>query len=84
MILSNTPIHLRQCGVVRLEITAIVMLMAAFSIVMVTNLPPQRLVDVVPAGDSSQVLPTATFGIAAAPRDTVFLMPAVDRGAGTP
>jgi len=82
MILSNTHIHLRRFSVLRLEITAIVMLVAAFSIVMATNLPPQSLSGVAQASDSPLALP-AVNGAAAA-RDTLFLMPAVEREPRTP
>lgn len=57
MILPKTEINLRQHGMLRIEITAIVMLLAALAIILVEDLLLEHQADVIPAGVAAQALP---------------------------
>ena len=61
MTLPKTNIHLRQHGWLRIEITAIVMLLTALAIVLVENLLPEHQADIVPAVVAAQALPATTI-----------------------
>jgi len=66
----NTIGTLHQTGVLRIEIAAIVMLLTALAIVLVTNIPPAHLSGVAQAGEPLEVVPAGATvtGIAIAPR----------------
>lgn len=67
----STKITLHQAGALRIEIAAIVMLLTALVIVLVTNAPSAHQSDIAQAGEAVQVLPgvnNAGVGISVTPR----------------
>jgi len=62
MTLPKTDINFRQQGVLRIEIAAIVMLLLALAIVLVTHTLPVHKPGVAQAGERLQVVPAVNAG----------------------
>ena len=75
MTLQKTGTFLRQHGVHRIDITAIVMLLTALAIVLATNLPPPLQSNAAQAGTPIQALPVTNAG-AMAQGNSFLLLPA--------
>lgn len=86
---SETDINLRQHGMLRIEITAIVMLLAALAIILVENMLPEYQADIAQAGVAAQVLPAINLDAeplvdTALGNDKPSLLPAALQASETP
>jgi len=79
----ETNINLRQHGMLRIEITAIVMLLTALAIILAENLLPEHQVDIAPVGVAAQAVP-ATNMDAALGNDEPSLLPATWQASEAP
>jgi hypothetical protein len=94
MTLPKMNINLRQHGMLRIEITAIVMLLSALAILLVENLLLEHQADIAPTGVAVQALPATNIdaealvdgalGDIALGNDKQSLLPAAWQASETP
>jgi len=85
----KTNIHLCQHGMLRIEITAIVMLLTALAIVLIENMLPEHQADIAEVSVAAQALPATnidaeTLVDGSLGNDNPFLLPATWQASETP
>ena len=81
MTATDTPIRPRRLPVLRIEIAALAMLLAALAIVLFTNAPPVQHNGVAPTAEPVRILPVVNSSVAV-PRAAYPMQPAAVSGTG--